>query len=307
MLPPWERERDKCLEHLLVQPGAREGTPAVRPTAFHGDRYDQAAEWLQERKGMIPVAEYRRRVLEAAKSENDPLLSRAACWRKPLSLELAAKARTVLARLADEAQGAVRLDGVGVDEGPLVTVQVRDACAGDLVLGVARLAGWVVLPGQDGSLAIAAPQGPREQFRQALPLPLWAAVAITPVERDLARSDAAQRFWRSLTTETRDSLLAQRGAMRDLPPDVRQPLKEMVCLDAAKRLSPWLLNLPDRASRVLLCLYESEELGYFELAAPTVSEVVQGFQYLLLKAELTGQPALIRKIDPSRRKAGEVK
>ena len=95
--------------------------------------------------------------------------------------------------------------------------------------------------------------------------------------------------------------------MRDLPPDVRQPLKEMVCLDAAKRLSPWLLNLPDRASRVLLCLYESEELGYFELAAPTVSEVVQGFQYLLLKAELTGQPALIRKIDPSRRKAGEVK
>jgi len=291
-----ERERDKCLEHLVVQPLPREGAPAVRPTSFHGEGHDQAAEWLQQKKGAIPVAEFRRRVIEAARSEKDALFSSAPCWRKALSLEVTARASKVLERIAGETEGVLKLEGV--DDDPVVAVRVSEACAGDLVAGVARLAGWVVLPEKNGSLTITSPRGLREKFSLALPLSLWAGVTITPVERDIARSDATRRFWQRLGAENRKTLTTEGTAMSNLPEQARSALKEMICLDAARRLAPWLLNLPDRNSRVLLCLYESEEMCFFELAAPTVSEVVQGFQYLCLKSELEGHPALVRKVIP---------
>lgn len=293
MLPSWERAKDKCGYHLMVSAPARGDIPALRPFMFHGKEHDIVAQWLAERKGIITVAEYRRRILNATAIRDDAFLKGNERLRAEVSIKTAGSISAIVQHIAEQVGIKV---SVNAPTDALVHVDVKGVRAGDLLRAIARLAGVVILANGDGTYRIRMPQGCREQFLNALPLPLWAACMMTSVEREVFTNDAIKRFHQVAKHPLIDRLMKSSTSIGELPEEARVALQNAVTLKCARLLTHWLLNLPDHSGRVPLALYESDEYNLFELAAPTVSEIVQGWQYIMLKTKLDGKSALVRKV-----------
>ena len=294
MLSAGGRSRDQCSRHLLLQMPLRAGAPDT-PLVLHGPEHDPAESWLREKRGTIPVSEYRRRVLAAAATRQDAFASGEARWQTPITLDAGADAATLLRKVAEGAGIPLSCPATG---GPQVYVDVCGAPAGDLARAVARLAGWSLNRRQGGEWVAAPAQGPREEFTAALPLPLWAAAALTPVEQELFLADAVQEFWGALGVGKQAALAKEPLASTTLERPARAARVRALALECAARLRPWLRNLPDRDLKAAFALYESDQHNFLELAGPTVSEVVQGIQYIALKARWSGTGVLVHKVTP---------
>jgi len=301
-------EEDPCSQHLgLTVPASGLGKDDhALPVIFHGPSYDKFALMLQEAHGIIPLDEYTRRVIARAREMEDAFADDEAL-QKTVTIEVDQEMMAAVARrLADEVGCPLEVEDTL--RGARVTAHVQDCSLRDFCLALGRVAGAAFIATEnEKGYAWDVPRGPLEQLLAALPLPLWALVQMTTFERDQVRQEAVRAFWKALGPAMIESFRGKAGRVADIPPTAHLAVQQLAYVTFAAQFVQWSQNLPERNGKVPLWLYESEEAGSFELAAPGGSEFVGGLAYLRLKWELTGQRVLRERIPPSERNpsAGE--
>jgi len=278
-------DEDPCEQHLVFvapAPGWGEGEEPLF-LSFHGPSYDHFAVALAEEKGLIPLDEYKRRLLAAAKVREGP-------WGEPskyetrltVGLEGEGAWTDCLARLAQVAPPVSWSEKL--EPGRFV-VAVEEVEAGDLLIALALLAGGILLDAPE-SVFIDVPLTELEKLTAAFPLPWRAWVHATTVERDLARQRLVARLWPYLAPQSERP--GPRGSvpLHALEPAAQALARGLAEISLAGLYRRWTENLPDRSGRVPLWLYESEELGWYEVAAPGRSEFLRDTIYRQIKHEL---------------------
>lgn len=285
-------EDDPCPEHLLlVTPrlNAEASGRALR-TYWHGPDYDQFAEALAKQKGMIPLDEFVRRLVAAAREREDPFHDDVT-----LSTNVSFDGEGRLAEVADGLSGpaGLRLSADEALADARVTIKTADALLGDVLRALAYVTGGALVPGdQPQSYRIVSAGPVLERLLNALSPSAWAAVCSTTVERDILQQRLVRAVWDSLDPEALTRLREQPRRLRSLPEVAQRPIRVLAHFAFARDFARWLNNLPVRDGAVPLWLYEDEEERFYELRSPGCSEFIQGISYLQLKMRLTGQQAI---------------
>ncbi|MBM3497712.1 MAG: hypothetical protein FJX74_03485 [Armatimonadetes bacterium] len=280
---------DPCAEHLrFLYPGS--GDPAdllmTQQSTFHGPEHDRFAEALKAERATIGREELVRRAIAQAVQEEDAL-GRPEAFNLGISVSLDMASLPVVVK-ALTAQTGLTVAMEPATEAALLTVVSETAQLGDLLQAAARLTGNVVAPEGDGHVVSAA-ETTLERLETALPLPLWALARATRTEADLWCLDHVRAAWESLTDEMCGSARSGPAAVGSLPPTVG----DLGEYDFCRRYRRWTQNLPLRDGPVPLWLYERPDdhrYWAYELRAPGGSEFIKGIGYMLIKAEVRGDP-----------------
>lgn len=276
------REEDPCEQHLvLVAPasGLKEGEEPLS-LSFHAPQYDRFARALAEERGLISLGEYKRRLVAAAKVGEGPLLDLPA-YEMPITLTVEgekawAEALAHLSQMCRPVQWNKALSP------GRFSVVVENVEAGTLLIALALLARGVLLDDPEG-LMIDIPVTVMEKLTVALPLSWRTWASSTTVERDLAKQRLVKQLWPSLSLGGERRNTHPPLPISALEPAPRALVRALLEVSLASLYRRWTENLPDRSGRVPLWLYESEELGWYELAAPGRSEFLMGELYAPLK------------------------
>jgi len=285
LIPP----DDPCPYHLRLVAPAGGDRDDEQPLALqsHGPTYDPFREKLVELKATVAFETYQRRLVEASERELRPWTA-APGWARETNLGegTIAGLETVVTALR---QQGLAVECAAAAAGIPVMVAARRVKASDLCLALAIVCGLPLAPGE-ASVLLDDPRTALELVFAALPLPWRAGVAVTGVERDLARQELIPRLCAALGVTDQTKALAYRPQpLSALPPEARTLARCLAGVSVAGLYERWTQNLPDRAGRVPLWLYENQQIGRYELAAPGQSEYVGGELYAALKKELTGK------------------
>ena len=285
-------DEDPCTEHLLlVAPALNAAAPGGALRAYyHAPDYDQFAHALAKQKGLIPLEEFVRRLIAAAREREDPLADDASL-NKAVEFEGTGPLRTILDGLSNASglhlSAEDRLGNVSVVVAS-TTTPLRD-----VLTALSHVAGGALVREQGpGSYGIVPAVLVIERFLNVLPPLAWSVASSTTVERDVAQQDLVRKVWDSLDADSLGRLREQPLRLSSLPQAAQGSLRALAEFALARDFARWLRNLPLRDGPVPLWLYEGEQERFYELRSPGCSEFIQGISYLQLKMRLTGQEAI---------------
>ncbi|HID08137.1 MAG TPA: hypothetical protein EYP10_13445, partial [Armatimonadetes bacterium] len=190
-----EPELDTCQYHMVFGiPATGLDEPPNRPIAFHERGYDYFAELLRKEKGLISVAEYKRRIVNACRKRDDPI-SKIANVMESISINGNGIPLGELGRqIAQMTKVNVKVsDALATKR---VWLNVKDAITADVLLATARVAGGVwALSNDMKGCEIDVPRITLEQLDTALPLIMWCPAHLTAAEANMVRQDYINAFF----------------------------------------------------------------------------------------------------------------
>ena len=289
-----------CAGHLVVERPRRDGADPLEShlqrLTYHGAGYDPFAAALREQRGLIPVEEYVRRLLDRARAEETPFAEDERLDAPQALEEQSGPAAALLQRLA---AGSGLLLQCSADRGAVeLTTRTDPVPLRDLLVALARLTHGCLVQRDDG-YEVAAGACAGDRLCAAAPLPMWVWAASTTVERDLLRQRHLEALWAMLTPAAPDGPLGPPVALRDLGGAAQRAAALLLWGDLGARLAEWAGDLPRAGAGPGVWLYEIEGEQY-ELRTWRAVEVVSGLSYLTLKAELSGTrsvPMPLREIE----------
>lgn len=279
---------DPCTEHLqLVFPklSSTDSIPSVMAT-LHSPEFDPAAISLARQKGIIPLAEYKRRIINTAKA-NEKLTVMPLELTRLMSDVTFERSIVSLSDLVERlnAKTDIRLSVHESLSSRKIFVALNAVPIGDVLTAIARCVHSVWVKKGDG-YELTPPMLTIERIWCVLPLDVWKYVALTHPERDLAQHRLVSELWNAISGKLHKTLMRRAMPARLLPLQIRKIVYNLAILHEAKMWERWFRNLPERDSPVPLWLFESPAYARYELAAPGYSEEIQGYAYIRLKASL---------------------